>query len=625
MQTQIPTETFSYIKCKELWEKDIDITYNYVNSYYFRLIDPIGVLFWDCARRRFQYMTYQDLKRHMPELNKHVPIGHSSGKFTTVSLQQIWYEKTLPYSFVVDPSKPMFYESNGAYYLNHFLGSPHNLDVKYSDMSDDVKKGVEFIWSHIKNILCSKDEKSFKYVHDWICNTICFKRNLTALYIKSLQGVGKSIITDFLIDKVLTHNISYRTGDSSVLSTWNASLVGKVLFVLEELPCISTGEWIKFSDSLKYMISGPTLKRKEKNEKDIDVDNYLNFIFLTNKTAIKVDDDDRRYCVLDVSIEKKGDFNYFNELGKYVKNDEVALAFYRYCHEYINDEFDPRDIPETNSKNELIIDNLINVLVCIKEVYLLQKKDFHCKFSDFYQIYVDWCSVRHEKIRSKIEVARILTEHSLPTKNGTANVKYCTVKYAELLKLYQDKHWIHETDEFVSTDSKVETDDLDVGIIQPIKESIAIECKKETREISTQTDEIEVNQIQIQTDTMNVSKTHSGAQLVAQAQLTEHAPNHLDLPNGSSDDGLVSTGITTETPVQQKEILIEKQINEVIESVIKPIDLFDTFTLPEEEKPIKRKPSKSKHSAPKIVKSNTSGDEDEVKKSLQRFHEIFSM
>lgn len=587
METQIklpeslPTETFSFLKCKSLWEKDVDATYDYVNQFYFKLINPIGVIFWDASRRKFQFMSYPELKKHLPDLKKHLPIGQNTDKTYSIYLQKIWEEKTIPYTFEVNPFKPMFYEENGAFYINHFLGSPHNLDVKFNDMSEDVKNGVEFIWSHVKNILCGKDEKSFKYVHDWICNTVCFRRNKTALYIKSLQGVGKSIITDFIVDKVLTTNIAYRSGDSSILTTWNASLVGKVLFVLEELPCVSTHEWMKFSDSLKYLITGPSLKRKEKNEKDIDVNNYLNFVFLTNKTAIKVDDDDRRYVVLDVSIEKRGDFEYFNQLGKYVNSDEVALAFYRYCNEYVNHSFDPREIPETNSKNELIIDNLINVLVCIKEQFILRKKDLICKYSDFYKLYVEWCNSKHEKVKSKIEVARILNEHYIPTKNGTGNIKYCEMKYDDLLNLYQKQRWIHNTDEYMEDgDENFDFDSLDVQVEKPIViksvSSIEIQTEiqvKQTVDMETQTDFVE--------------------------EITETSdPNFED----------------------------EKHIETVVENIIKPIRIdFDTHTLTEEEEvPIRRnkQPKTKPITIPKPVVVEHS--EAEVKEALDKFHRMFS-
>jgi hypothetical protein len=323
--------------------------------------------------------------------------------------------------------------------------------------------------------------------------------------------------------------------------------------------------------------------------------------------------------VLDVSIEKRGDFDYFNQLGKYVNSDEVALAFYRYCNEYVDDEFDPRDIPETNSKNELIIDNLINVLVCIKELFLLRKKDLVCKYSDFYKLYVEWCSSRHEKTKSKIEVARILNEHYIPTKNGTGNIKYCEIKYDELLKLYKAQHWIHHTDEYIEDDDEnFDFDSLD----------IKVENKPSVSSIEIQTDEVKKSvDAETQTDSIDEKITKVNEMISIndprETKADLKADPKADLKaDPKADEILFSLK-------QKEEIIIKPEvIDEVVKELIIPRPIIDfsanTLIEDEEEVPIRRNklPKSKPITIPKPVAVEHS--EAEVQEALKKFHRMFS-
>jgi len=74
----------------------------------------------------------------------------------------------------------------------------------------------------------------------------------TCLYLTSVQGIGKSIIIKFLAEQVLGNELVYTTSYiSSLAGRFNASLVGLLLFVLEEAPCASANEWKVLTDKLK--------------------------------------------------------------------------------------------------------------------------------------------------------------------------------------------------------------------------------------------------------------------------------------------------------------------------------------------------------------------------------------
>ena len=56
------------------------------------------------------------------------------------------------------------------------------------------------------------------------------------LYLKSGQGWGKGIITDFIQRYVLGTQLIYKTSDPpTILGSFNGQLLGKLLLLLEEI------------------------------------------------------------------------------------------------------------------------------------------------------------------------------------------------------------------------------------------------------------------------------------------------------------------------------------------------------------------------------------------------------
>ena len=78
-----------------------------------------------------------------------------------------------------------------------------------------------------------------------------------AINIRALKGIGKSCFIEFLYKNVLGEHVYYQTSDSNILSgRFNGPLGdGKLIFVLEEAPCATQGDWKVFAAR-----SGPMLE-----------------------------------------------------------------------------------------------------------------------------------------------------------------------------------------------------------------------------------------------------------------------------------------------------------------------------------------------------------------------------
>ena len=106
-----------------------------------------------------------------------------------------------------------------------------------------------------------------------------------------------------------------------------------MLFILEEAPCATQGEWKVLDSKLKNFITEHTISIERKGKDQIDVDNYASFVLFSNKNSVTYSHDERRYFSPDTSSDMKGNKKYFDEFYKLVGDLEVGEAFYWNCIE----------------------------------------------------------------------------------------------------------------------------------------------------------------------------------------------------------------------------------------------------------------------------------------------------
>lgn len=306
----------------------------------------------------------------------------------------------------------------------------------------------------------------------------------TCIYNKANQGVGKSIITDFISDQVLGSAIATKCDSvAPLIGNDNSTFRGKILFVFEEPPSMSVSSWQSISNSLKSLVTSDSFFCKELYHSPYECRNFCSFIMNTNNNAVKITVDDRRMVICDLSNCYAGNFEYFNKLGKICENAEVGEAFYCYCKENVDPMFDERQIPTTQNKIDLINEALPDVLMYIKERFLLndEEEDINIKYKDFYAEYKSAMQSKGSKPKGYIETSRILNNNYMTIKKVAGGKSFFKFKRSELIKLYKSKNWLHELDEleeeekvegnlFIDTEEDKKPIKKPSKIIQPINE-----------------------------------------------------------------------------------------------------------------------------------------------------------
>ena len=177
-------------------------------------------------------------------------------------------------------------------------------------------------------------------------------------------------------------------------------------------------------------------------------------MIFTNNNAVRIESDDRRYFVLDVSNEKVGDANYFKPLQEYIKNDMVGELFYWECLDYAekHSDFSEQNMPVTRNKYDLINSNLDLIYQFIKQTYLVNYTGISCEdslpFSSFYNEYENYCTLKKKSPHARNSMRVKLEEVNIKIIPGTGNTRFIApISYEDLYNSFYKKGWIHELDE----------------------------------------------------------------------------------------------------------------------------------------------------------------------------------
>jgi hypothetical protein len=351
----------------------------------------------------------------------------------------------------------------------------------YKEFSDDIKKKVEVYFDFMLEVFCSNRPEIFSYLCKWISNVCKGKKNDCALVLKTLtKGVGKSTLTQMLMNHVLGPALCIETGSEPIKSKFNSILGGKLLVVFEELETFSASEWVAVDCVLKRQITSDKVVYQKKGQDAYEAKNINNYVLLSNHD---ISDDDRRYFVLDVQTHRKGDRKYWANLYDICFNDEVGKALYSYFREIDTNKFHPQDYPMTKNKMNSISKRLDNVYSFLKDEFILKSLDINMRLSEFYEMYKTYCTNKAKRYCTKTDFTSKLSEVQINyyKTNGYNTYK---VKLDVLKTLSQKNNWINDIDEVDTDEDIISSPELDG------KTKREVELEKQIEELKKQIEDL---------------------------------------------------------------------------------------------------------------------------------------
>jgi len=162
-----------------------------------------------------------------------------------------------------------------------------------------------------------------------------------------------------------------------------------------------SGEWHKSNDHLKSLITEDYVSIERKGLENQDCGHFPGFIVLSNHDApIRVEQGDGRIVCLDVSPRCKGNFKYFDQLGKILEHPDTPGSFMGYLLNQDLSNWKPeKNMPTTKMKTETMREHLPNPIRFIIDHISVWSKDQIEKpgCAMLYQEYRTWCEANGEK------------------------------------------------------------------------------------------------------------------------------------------------------------------------------------------------------------------------------------
>ncbi|MFO7893251.1 MAG: DUF5906 domain-containing protein [Longimicrobiales bacterium] len=244
----------------------------------------------------------------------------------------------------------------------------------------------------------------------------------TCLFFVSEQGVGKDIIFNQMMKKIIGPRHFYSTMDiNEVVGHFNRNLEGKTYAIVDEVDNISSEQHA----ALKSVITEDTVKIEKKGVDAYPVENYVNVVMTTNVTdrrIMRIDPSNRRFIIIecDSSVNRRDDkHEYFQDMIDFLglnKHDHTGtypgIKSFFYVLSSLNlREFDPRRIPVTDHTNDLKLQSLNSIhqwwLACLYDGDIKgygdikmalasdwEKGDMAANKEEFYRHYVSYCRYR---------------------------------------------------------------------------------------------------------------------------------------------------------------------------------------------------------------------------------------
>ena len=207
----------------------------------------------------------------------------------------------------------------------------------------------ETLKAHLRSIICSGDEEHYRWLLGWLgyCVQNPGKRAEVAVVLRGLKGTGKGMLGQMLM--IIFHNHSLHvTNSKHLVGNFNAHLVDALFLFLDEAFWAGDKQG---EGTLKGLITERTIMIEPKGVDPFQMPNRLKILIASNSDwVVPASADERRYFVLDVSDERKGDVAYFQALAAAIDSDELPALLHELLEMDLSG-FDHRNPPHTEGLN----------------------------------------------------------------------------------------------------------------------------------------------------------------------------------------------------------------------------------------------------------------------------------
>ncbi len=296
----------------------------------------------------FSFMDKKDLlNRYENRL-----IENPSDAKKTISIAHIWlrsenrreYEKIL---FLPMPNEDELKKIEADRICNTWRG----FKVQPREGKGLGKNGRLLYWDHFEEVICSSNPALYTYLRKLLALYIQNPRErCPSIIIRGGQGCGKDTFAK-PFEHILGNHYFQARSTSELECKFNWHLKDKIIICVSEAEIIHKNNRSFYTPSgIKSLISAETIQFEEKFGPIVPFKNYAHLILLTNTDQpIVLEQNDRRFIVLDASEHRIGKEKYFNGIYDELRDGGCEVLLNDLLTEPL-DGFKHWDIPFSQAK-----------------------------------------------------------------------------------------------------------------------------------------------------------------------------------------------------------------------------------------------------------------------------------
>ena len=316
--------------------------------------------------------------RHRIMIWKHCPVDGLRPTFESISDFQNYFLH-LPSIAGLNQGKALMNWPGKTFYANGlgYYPDTHNLPSECYNLFRgwgviprkttglDLDPDLAIIKTHLQDVICDGDQKAYHYLIGWLAQMLQKPADKppVAILLKSIEGSGKGTVYE-LIKSMLGSNAYQVNGNGQLVGRFNSIIDGRLFVFGDEVDMTDKGQY----DKLKSLISERTQSVERKGLEAAPVRVLARFMFTGNHDhLIKAGTNERRWLVLEPSVSRQDDREYWTLLYKAINGTAPAKLLYHLLNLDLTN-FDVRRPPVTQG----LIDQKLASLK-IQEVWMYEQ------------------------------------------------------------------------------------------------------------------------------------------------------------------------------------------------------------------------------------------------------------
>lgn len=181
--------------------------------------------------------------------------------------------------------------------------------------------------NHIFEVMCHNNEEHYMWIMTWLAQIVQFpwEKKGSAIVVRGLKGVGKSIVFTFFKDLMGNYGMSSANA-SHITGQFNWHFRDKLFMIAEE--GLFAGN-AREDSILKELITGNSLLMEPKGIDAFQMENYIRIAIISNEEwVVNASSDERRYFVVEASDKYKDNLKYFKDIVDQMENGGKEAMMY---------------------------------------------------------------------------------------------------------------------------------------------------------------------------------------------------------------------------------------------------------------------------------------------------------